>query len=82
MDRVIMATAYRRKFAPGCFNRLAEAQGESERAFGSNEVFLERLVKRAKHIEVQVLGDKHGHVLHLHDRDRAAQSLHDSLADG
>ena len=37
---------------------LEEAQGEAERAFGNSAVFLERYIGRAKHLEVQVLGDK------------------------
>ena len=45
---------------------LEEAQSEAERAFGNASVFLERYIGRAKHIEVQILGDKHGNVVHLH----------------
>ncbi len=52
---------------------LDEAQGEAERAFGNPAVFLEKYVPRAKHIEVQVLGDQHGHALHLHERDCSVQ---------
>ena len=48
---------------------LDEAQGEAERAFGNSAVFLEKYIPRAKHIEVQILGDSHGEVLHLHERD-------------
>ena len=48
---------------------LEEAQGEAERAFGNSAVFLERYIGRAKHLEVQVLGDRHGNVVHLHERD-------------
>ena len=47
---------------------LEEAQGEAERAFGNSAVFLERYIGRAKHLEVQVLGDRHGNVVHLHER--------------
>ena len=52
---------------------LEEAQGEAERAFGNSAVFLERYVGRAKHLEVQVLGDRHGNVVHLHERDCSVQ---------
>jgi len=52
---------------------LDEAQGEAERAFGNPAVFLEKYIPRAKHIEVQVLGDRQGHVLHLHERDCSVQ---------
>ncbi len=53
--------------------KLLEAQGEAERAFGNSAVFLERFIARAKHLEVQVLGDNHGNVVHLHERDCSVQ---------
>ena len=43
---------------------LDEAQAEAERAFGNAAVFLEKFIGRAKHIEVQILGDQHGNVVH------------------
>src|SRR6185503_18437377 len=49
-------------------NLVEEARNEAERAFGNPAVFLERYIPRAKHIEVQVLGDRYGQVLHLHER--------------
>jgi len=55
---------------------LDEAQNEAERAFGNSAVFLEKFIPRAKHIEVQILGDKHGNVLHLYERDCSVQRRH------
>ena len=58
---------------------LDEAQGEAGRAFGNPAVFLEKYIPRAKHIEVQVLGDNHGNVLHLHERDCSVQRRHQKV---
>lgn len=58
---------------------LDEAQGEAGRAFGNPAVFLERYIPRAKHIEVQILGDKHGNVIHLHERDCSVQRRHQKV---
>ena len=55
---------------------LEEAQGEAQRAFGNAAVFLERYIEHAKHIEVQILGDKQGNVVHLHERDCSVQRRH------
>jgi pyruvate carboxylase len=60
-------------------NLLNEARGEAERAFGNPAVFLEKYVPRAKHIEVQILGDKHGNVVHLHERDCSVQRRHQKV---
>src|SRR3954467_5522485 len=60
---------------------LDEAQGEAERAFGNAAVFLEKYIPRAKHIEVQVLGDKHGDSMHLHERDCSVQRRHQKVVE-
>lgn len=60
---------------------LDEAQGEAGRAFGNPAVFLEKYIPRAKHIEVQILGDNHGHVLHLHERDCSVQRRHQKVVE-
>ena len=60
---------------------LDEAQGEAGRAFGNPAVFLEKYIPRAKHIEVQILGDNHGGVLHLHERDCSVQRRHQKVVE-
>jgi len=65
---------------PGDLGQLLdEARGEAGRAFGNPAVFLERYIRRAKHIEVQVLGDNQGNVIHLHERDCSVQRRHQKV---
>src|ERR1700682_3931660 len=52
---------------------LEEAQGEARSAFGDGSVFLEKYLARARHLEVQILGDEHGELLHLYERDCSVQ---------
>ena len=60
---------------------LAEAQHEALNAFGNNAVFLERYISRAKHIEVQILGDQHGNVVHLYERDCSVQRRYQKVVE-
>ncbi|MCO6051280.1 pyruvate carboxylase [Mesorhizobium sp. RP14(2022)] len=52
---------------------VTEGRREAKAAFGKDEVYLEKLVERARHVEVQVLGDTHGNVVHLFERDCSIQ---------
>ncbi len=52
---------------------VTEAKREAHAAFGKDEVYLEKLVERARHVEVQVLGDTHGNAVHLFERDCSIQ---------
>ncbi|MFJ0390045.1 pyruvate carboxylase [Bordetella bronchiseptica] len=52
---------------------IASARREAGAAFGNDEVYLEKLVQRAHHVEVQVLGDQHGNLVHVFERDCSVQ---------
>jgi pyruvate carboxylase len=54
---------------------------EAETAFGSGEVYLEKLVRRARHVEVQVLGDAYGNVVHLFERDCTVQRRNQKIVE-
>ncbi len=53
--------------------QVAAGRREARSAFGQDEVFLEKLIPRARHVEVQILGDYHGNVVHLFERDCSMQ---------
>jgi pyruvate carboxylase len=61
--------------------KLGEASREAGAAFGKGEVFLERYIQRAKHIEVQLLGDSHGNLVHLFERDCTVQRRHQKVVE-
>ena len=52
---------------------LPTARREAAAAFGNDEMYLEKLVRRARHVEVQILGDAHGNLVHLYERDCTVQ---------
>lgn len=58
---------------------LASAKAEAQSAFGDSTVYLEKFIERAKHIEIQLLGDRHGNLVHLFERDCSVQRRHQKL---
>ncbi len=58
-----------------------EARDESKKAFGDDQIFVEKYLKSPKHIEVQVLGDLYGNVVHLFDRDCSVQRRHQKVVE-
>lgn len=60
---------------------FAEAREESKKAFGDDLIFVEKYLKGPKHIEVQVLGDNYGNVVHLFDRDCSVQRRHQKVVE-
>src|ERR1700687_1509323 len=63
---------------PGAFGT---ARNEAQQAFGIPDVYLEKFIERPRHIEFQVLGDKHGHVMHLGERECSIQRRHKRLVE-
>ncbi|RMH42668.1 MAG: pyruvate carboxylase, partial [Alphaproteobacteria bacterium] len=53
--------------------KVREGRREAEAAFGSGEGYLEKMITRARHVEVQIVGDAHGNIYHLYERDCSVQ---------
>jgi acetyl-CoA carboxylase biotin carboxylase subunit len=58
---------------------LLTAQREAEAAFGNPDVYIEKYVEKPRHVEIQILGDQHGHIIHLGERDCTIQRRHQKL---
>jgi acetyl-CoA carboxylase biotin carboxylase subunit len=58
---------------------LRDAASEAERAFRNAEVYIEKLITRPRHIEIQVLGDRHGNMVHLGERECSIQRRHQKV---
>lgn len=57
------------------------AKSEAKAAFGNDEVYVEKLIENPKHIEVQILGDAEGHIIHLFERDCSVQRRHQKVVE-
>ena len=62
-------------------DNLTRAQSESEKAFGSGDVYIEKYIPDPKHIEVQIIADKHGNYRHLFERECSIQRRHQKIVE-
>jgi len=63
----------------GLINALSAAQQEAQLAFGNPSVYIEKYIETARHIEIQVLGDQYGNIVHLGERECSIQRRHQKL---
>lgn len=59
--------------------QLETVRNEARKAFGNDEIFIEKYLEQPKHIEVQILGDYHGNIVHLYERDCSIQRRHQKV---
>ena len=71
-----MRVVYRKEDVQDSYDR---AVGEAIKAFGAGECYVEKYIENPQHIEVQILGDKHGNVVHLFERDCSVQRRHQKV---
>lgn len=57
------------------------AKSEAKKAFGIDDIFIEKFLENPKHIEVQIMGDKHGNIVHLFERDCSVQRRHQKVVE-
>jgi acetyl-CoA carboxylase biotin carboxylase subunit len=60
---------------------LRDAASEAERAFGSGDIFIEKLITRPRHIEIQIFGDRYGNLVHLGERECSIQRRHQKVVE-
>ena len=59
--------------------QFERAHSEAIKSFGNGSIFIERFIDCPRHIEVQIMGDKHGNIVHLFDRDCSVQRRHQKV---
>jgi pyruvate carboxylase len=62
-------------------SKVQEAAAEAGAAFGNPSVFIERFIRQAKHVEIQIIGDRQGNILHLYERDCSVQRRHQKVVE-
>ena len=60
---------------------MNRAKSEAKSAFGNDEVYVEKFIENPKHIEVQILADKHGNIVHFFERDCSVQRRHQKVVE-
>src|SRR5206468_6159324 len=66
---------------PSLAGSIEQARREAEAAFGNGTLYVERLIERPRHVEIQVIADDHGHVVHLFERECSIQRRHQKVVE-